>query len=91
MYINDAFFNLSQLGIGPSGGFRVEDENDEWDDYMDASHIRDGVKTYVGLYVRLLFDPPATSFTQQMMKEQLDEKAWRLKAAQEDLDSEEIA
>ena len=89
MYINSAFFELHQLGIGPTGGFRIEDEHDEWDDYMDESHIRDSVKTYVALSVRLFFDPPATSFTQQMMKDQLTEKAWQLKAAQEDLDREE--
>lgn len=90
MWINGAFSDLNQLGIGPANGFRIEDENDEWDDFMEENHVRDGVKTFIGLNVRLYFDPPPTSFTQQMMKDQLDEKGWRLKAAQEDLDREEV-
>lgn len=90
MWINEALADLNQLGVGPAGGFSIEDANDYWDDLMDASFIRDRVKTYIALHVRLFFDPPNTSFTQSMMKDQLDEKAWRLKAAQEDLDSEAV-
>ncbi len=89
MYINSGLFDLAQVGVVFTENFHVEDENDEWDDLMDESHIRDSVKTYLALNVRLFFDPPPTSFTQQMMKDQLTEKAWQLKAAQEDLDREE--
>lgn len=91
MWINGALFDLHQLGVGPAEGFSIETEDDEWDDYMAPSYLRDGVKTYLGLHVRLFYDPPATSFTQTMMKDQLEEKAWRLKAAQEDIDIEEGA
>ncbi|HEY5444320.1 MAG TPA: hypothetical protein VIJ87_07615 [Pyrinomonadaceae bacterium] len=90
MWINGALSDLVQLGIGPTEGFSVEDENDEWDDYLPSSHLRDGVKTYIALHVRTFFDPLPTSFGQQMMKDQLEEKAWRLKAMQEDLDREAV-
>lgn len=89
MWINEALADVNQLGIGPADGFFIRDAQDYWDDFMDESILRDRVKTYIALHVRLFFDPPATSFTQSMMKDQLDEKAWRLKAAQEDLDREE--
>lgn len=88
MWINGALSDLNQLGIGPAAGFSIEDENDEWDDFMEAGPIRDRVKTYVGLHVRMFFDPPATSFAIGMMERQLEEKAWRLKSAQEDKDAE---
>ncbi len=86
MWINGAFFDLNLLGVGPTEGFSIDGEDNEWSEYMDESSLRDGVKTYIGLHVRLFFDPPATSFTQTMMKDQLEEKGWKLKAAQEDLE-----
>lgn len=89
LWINGAFSDLHQLGIGPSEGFRIESEDDLWDDFLDEGVIRDRVTNYVALHVRLFYDPPATSFTQQMMKDQVDEMGYRLKVAQEDEEAEE--
>lgn len=90
MYINSALADLNQLGIGPADGFAIEDESDQWDDFFgddDATYNR--VKTYVGLKVNLLFDPPATSFAIEMKERQIDEHAWRIVVAQEDKEAEE--
>ena len=40
-------------------------------------------KTYVYLRVRLLFDPPATSYLMTSMKEQIQELEWRLNVQRE--------
>jgi hypothetical protein len=89
MYINSALSDLNQLGIGPADGFSISDKSDDWDDFLDEGPIRDRAKTFVGLQVRLLFDPPQTSFAINMMQDQLKEMGWRLVAAQEDKESEE--
>ena len=89
MHINDAFSDLHQLGVGPAEGFSIVDQDDLWSDFIDDGPIFNRVKTYVGLHVRLAFDPPATSFAITMMQDQLKEKAWRLVAAQEDANAEE--
>lgn len=90
MYINAALSDLNQLGIGPSEGFEITGEDEAWNDFLDDSPIYNRVKTYIGLHVRLSFDPPATSFAISMMKDQLQEQAWRLVAAQEDIESEAL-
>lgn len=90
MWINGALSDLNQLGIGPADGFSIEGKGDYWDDFIEEGPIRDRVKNYVALHVRLFFDPPATSFTQSMMNDQLTELGWRLVVAQEDLEAEEV-
>lgn len=90
MYINAAFSDLNQLGIGPEDGFSIEDENDRWDDFINDGPILNRVKSYVARHVRIQFDPPNNSFGIQMMKEQLEEQGWRLKAAQEDEERESV-
>lgn len=76
-HINSVFFTLSQLSVGPSGGFSIFDSNAKWTDFIGADQIN-AVKSYMVLKVRLLFDPPATSFALDAMKKQAEEFEWRL-------------
>lgn len=75
--INTAFSTLSHLGLGPDVGFFVEDETKEWDDFESDDRYR-GVRTYVQLHTKLLFDPPQTSYVLSSMERQLEELKWRL-------------
>ena len=77
-HINSVFTTLTQLGVGPVGGFFIEDENDVWEDYITPEMNLNAVKTYVYLRVRLLFDPPTTSYHITSLKEQILELEWRL-------------
>jgi hypothetical protein len=77
-HINAAFSTLDQLGLGPEGGFSIEDETAVWSDYVVPLNQLHAVKTYVYLKVRILFDPPATSFHLSALNEQLKEYEWRL-------------
>lgn len=90
MYINAAFSDLHQLGIGPSNGFAIEDKSDFWDDYMPSGPNLGRVKAYVAQHVGLSFDPPATSYGITMKQDQLKEMAARLVMAQEDEEAEEV-
>jgi hypothetical protein len=77
-HINAAFSILDQLGVGPEGGFAIEDDLAEWNEYpvpMNQLHL---IKTYVYLKVRILFDPPGTSFLVNAANDQLKEYEWRL-------------
>lgn len=83
MHINSTFGTLSQLGVGPPDGFFIEDDKARWTDYLGLDKNLNQVKTYIYLKVRLLFDPPATSFAQDSMKKQIEEFEWRINVHQE--------
>lgn len=83
-HINTAFSTLYQLGVGPEGGFAIEDDTATWSQYIDGDiSIVNACKTYVYLRTRLLFDPPPTSFALASMKEQLTEYEWRISVLRE--------
>ncbi len=76
--INSALMNLHQIGIGPSDGFQIASESDAWEDLtVDVSQLN-GIKTYIYLKTRLLFDPPSNSFLVQSIEKQIQELEWRL-------------
>lgn len=83
MHINSVFSTLHQLGIGPIEGFEIEDQTTQWSDFLGTETRLNSVKTYVYLRVRLLFDPPTTSFAIAAMQKQAEEYEWRLNVLRE--------
>lgn len=84
MYVNSAFSNLQQLGLGPVDGFMIEDDTEVWDDLeIDEVPILSQLKTCIYLRVRMLFDPPTTSYLQDAMNRQIQEHDWRLNVLRE--------
>jgi hypothetical protein len=90
-HINTAFSILTDLGVGPQGGFVIEDEEAEWPDYFpnedDPAKLKvqlSKVKTVVFLRTKLLFDPPTVSYLLDSTKEQLREAEWRLNVNREE-------
>lgn len=83
MHINSVFTILTQLGVGPSEGFRIEDESATWDDFIDEDDNLDAVKSYIHLRVKLLFDPPLSSTVIESMNRMISEFEWRLNVAAE--------
>jgi hypothetical protein len=84
MHINSAFATLNQLGIGPAEGFMIEDATPEWDAFLGDDLKLNSVKTYIYLSVRLVFDPPTTSYLIDSLRKQLDELTWRINTYRED-------
>jgi hypothetical protein len=82
-HINAAFSILDQLGVGPDGGFMIEDETTVWGDYVAPLNQLHLIKTYIFLKVRLLFDPPTTSFLIEATNNQIKEYEWRLNTFRE--------
>lgn len=84
MHINSVFSTLTQLGLGPEDGFMIEDSTATWDDFLDGDLKSNSVKTYMYLRVRMIFDPPVTSFHLSAIKEQFQELEWRLNVVREE-------
>jgi len=82
-HINAAFSILNQLGVGPDEGFFVVDDTAIWSDFLVPDNQMNLVKTYVFLKVRMLFDPPATSFLIEAANRQIQEYEWRLNVFRE--------
>lgn len=80
LHTNSVFVILNQLGVGPSNIFTADSSN-VWSDFLvnDSTDLN-LVKSYVYLKVRLLFDPPTSSFAIEAMNKQAQEYEWRLNA-----------
>ena len=80
IHINSVFGILTQLGVGPEGGFSISDNTTLWKSYLGDYKDLEMVKSYIALKVRLVFDPPTVGSVMDAMKEQIREFEWRLNA-----------
>ena len=83
MHMNSVFSILTQLGVGPSNGFSIEDDSATWDEFIPEGQNVELVKSYIHLKVKLLFDPPLTSAKIEAMNKNIGEFEWRLNVAAE--------
>ena len=81
MHINSVFPILTQLGVGPSTGFSIEDDSSTWDDFITNPTVFNSVKTYMFLKVKLYFDPPLSSAAMESINLAISELEWRLNVA----------
>lgn len=86
MHINSVFSTLNQLGIGPVDGFAIEDDTATWDSFLGSNPKFNSVKSYMYFKVRMMFDPPTTSFLIAAMQQQEQELTWRLNVLREETD-----
>jgi hypothetical protein len=82
-YINSTLVIVNQLGVGPSTAFSIEDSGAEWDDLNLTDNQVGLLKSYIGLKVRMLFDPPNTSFVIEALNNMIQEHEHRLVASAE--------
>lgn len=76
--INSVLMVLTQVGVGPSTGFYISDDRAQWTDFVGLRVDLEAIKTYVYLRVKLIFDPPTSSFVINSMKDMIQEFEWRL-------------
>ena len=69
---------MTQIGVGPSGGFSVSDDSQTWDEFIPENQRMEAVKSYVYAKVRLIFDPPSNSSLIKLLESQIAEYEWRL-------------
>lgn len=77
-HINMAFSILHQLGVGPTIPFVISDSSDNWSSFTGENKAIESVKSYVWAKVRLMFDPPFTSFGIAALEKLCTELEWRL-------------
>lgn len=81
IYINAQLGVLSQLGVGDAS-FSISGESEEWSDFLgDGSDETEMVKSYIGVAVRLVFDPPASGSVKEALQNYKDELEWRINVA----------
>lgn len=88
MHINSVFMTLTQLGVGPSEGFIIEDDSALWTDFIEDVIKLQAVKSYMYLKVKLLFDPPLSSAVIESTNRMISEFEWRLNVEAESAQSE---
>ena len=91
VHINSVFQILKQLGVGPVEGFRIEDGTAKWKDFVEDETKFSMVKTYIGLKVKLLFDPPQSTALIESMERLVSEMEWRLNVEADTISKEETS
>lgn len=84
-FINSVLSDINQLGVGPEGGLTIEDDQAVWDDLDIPPNQLNTAKTLIYLKVRMMFDPPPTSFAIEAMNKQIEQQEWRLSIFREGL------
>ena len=82
--INSSMFILWQLGVGPKGSpFKITGPEEAWSDFVDEGTF-EIVKDYIYNRVRLMFDPPSSSFLVENIDKQNAEFEWRMTVAHDE-------
>lgn len=87
--INAVIFSLNLIGIGEEG-FSISDASATWTDLLgENAKIYEAVKTFIYLKVKLMFDPPSSSFVVSALEKQISEIEWKLNFKYESKNNEE--
>ena len=79
VHINSALMVLGQLSVVPEGT-RIKDETTVWSDILDDRADLEGIKEYIYLKVKMVFDPSGSATIQNSYNERAKELEWRLHA-----------
>lgn len=77
MHINTVFMTLDQLGVTVAIKHVLSDTT--WEDAIPDIADNEAIKTYVGLKVRLIFDPPTISSVLSSLESMIEELEWRIR------------
>lgn len=85
VHINSTLMTLAQLGLQSADGYEITGPDETWDDLLDNQKLLNAVKSYIYLKVRLLHDPPTSSFAIESFAKQISEYEWRINVQIEEL------
>ena len=89
MHINSVLSILTQIGVGPSEGFAIEDDVAIWTDFVPANPKLELIKSYTYMKVKLIFDPPLSSSVIESLNRLTSELEWRIQVAADPVESNE--
>lgn len=79
MHINSVFLTISQIGIGPEEPYQISGSQETWTDFANlCEYPINALTSYMYLKVRMLFDPPTSSFILDSYKNLAQELEWRM-------------
>ena len=82
IHINTIIELINQHRINIPEGFKINDENALWSDYLNKpeyNDIKDSIKNYIYLRVRLVFDPSTNSSLLNSINDTIKELEWRIR------------
>ena len=82
IHINTIIEFLNQLGVDIPEGFKINDENALWSDYLNKPEyngIKDLIKNYIYLRVSLVFDLSTNSSLLNAINDTIKELEWRIR------------
>ena len=78
MFTNSVLNILTDIGVGPSDGFRIEDDTATWEDFLGTNKRLEMCKSFVYIKVRLQFDPPQVASAVAAMEKIAEEYMTRI-------------
>ena len=78
MAINTSLAALTQMGVGPTEGYTIQNKTETWDKFLGEAQNLEAVKSYIYLKTRLLFDPPTSSALLESIYNVLSELEFRI-------------
>lgn len=83
VHINTVFSILNQIGLGSdTDTFKITGDAETWSDFLGEDHARlEMVKSYMYFKIKIMFDPPQSSFVLDSYKKIADELEWRIGAS----------
>jgi len=82
IHINSVLSILTQMGVLPTNDNKtvteIFDGSTKWSEIIGDDNTINGIRTYVYLKVRLLFDPPTNSALLESFNRQINEFEYRL-------------
>lgn len=81
--INSSLMRLHQLGIGPKDGFHITDDSQTWSDFVGDRQDLNSIQEFIFIKVKLVFDPPSTSFVISAYNDRANELEWCLMVEKE--------
>jgi len=89
MHVNSVLSILTQIGVGPSEGFSIEDDVATWTEFIPQGSKLEFVKSYTYMKVKLLFDPPLSSAVIESTNRMTSELEWRIQVAADPVENKE--
>lgn len=80
-HIEGSVSTLTQFGIGAVD--LMVDAATTWENLIGETNLYVSAKTYIYSKVKIIFDPPDSSYALNALKERADELEWRLRSLAE--------
>jgi len=87
VFINSALMILHQYGATPKDGFVITGPKEVWSECLPSDKMLEAAKEYIYIQVKLVFDPPQSSFVLAALEKKADQLEWRIKEQVEEYEA----